>query len=62
MNQWHNCDEISYLSDQLTDQYRSTFSYTNDLYMDSSVSSGFTNFAICGSDDMYNTLYNLSVL
>ena len=23
--------------------------------MDSSVSSGFTNFAICGSDDMYNT-------
>ena len=29
--------------------------------MDSSVSSGFTNFAICGSDDMYNTLYNLSV-
>ena len=24
--------------------------------MDSSVSSGFTNFAICGSDDMYNTL------
>ena len=27
-----------------------------------SVSSGFTNFAICGSDDMYNTLYNLSVL
>ena len=30
------------------------------LYMDSSVSSGFTNFAICGSDDMYNTLYNLS--
>ena len=30
--------------------------------MDSSVSSGFTNFAICGSDDMYNTLYNLSVL
>ena len=31
------------------------------LYMDSSVSSGFTNFAICGSDDMYNTLYNLSV-
>ena len=34
----------------------------NDLYMDSSVSSGFTNFAICGSDDMYNTLYNLSVL
>ena len=32
------------------------------LYMDSSVSSGFTNFAICGSDDMYNTLYNLSVI
>ena len=26
--------------------------------MDSSVSSGFTNFAICGSDAMYNTLYN----
>ena len=24
-------------------------------------SSGFTNFAICGNDDMYNTLYNLSV-
>ena len=47
-------------------QYRSTFSteahsviLLNDLYMDSSVSSGFTNFAICGSDDMYNTLYNL---
>ena len=35
---------------------------STDLYMDSSVSSGFTNFAICGSDDMYNTLYNLSVL
>ena len=34
----------------------------NDLYMDSSVSSGFTNFAICGIDDMYNTLYNVSVL
>ena len=33
----------------------------NDLYMDSSVSSGFKNFAICGSD-MYNTLYKLSVL
>ena len=33
----------------------------NDLHMDSSVSSGFTNFAI-GSDDMYNTLYNLSAL
>ena len=26
----------------------------NDLYMDSSVSSGFTNFAICGSDNMYH--------
>ena len=43
-------------------QCRSTFTYTNDLYMDSSVSFGFTNFAICGSDDMYNNLYNLSVL
>ena len=26
----------------------------NDLYMDSSVSSGFTYFAICESDNMYN--------
>ena len=40
-------------------QCRSTFTYTNDLYMNSSVSFGFANFAICGSDDMYN---NLSVL
>ena len=29
-----------------------TFTYTNDLYMDNSVSFGFTNFAIGGSDDM----------
>ena len=45
-------------------QCRSTFSteahsviLLNNLYMDGSVSSGFTNFAFCGSDDMYNTLY-----